>query len=182
MNAYAPGLKVLRRRHRCRRVLPIAGTVLVRSGETVQAQTAIAQTDLPGAVAPVNLAHLLGSPPTKSPGDDPCTRSDRLSGQEKSWPIGGSSAGFRRQCVSPVDGTIEAVSGVTGQVMLRGPSRPALVAAFLAGNVIEVLPREGAVIEADATFIQGIFGIGGEATVRSNRSVRQPPNRLWRRN
>jgi hypothetical protein len=36
------------------------------------------------------------------------------------------------------------------------------VRAYLSGRVVEVLPDEGCVIEAQATFIQGIFGIGGE--------------------
>ncbi|MCY2964276.1 MAG: hypothetical protein NT069_11690 [Planctomycetota bacterium] len=165
MNAYAPGLKVLHRcRHRCRRALPIAGTVLVRVGDTVAAQSAVAQTDLPGAITPVNVAHLLGIS-----GDEVA----RVMAQhpvgalvnigEKLAESSGIFGWFKRHCVSPVDGTVEAISRVTGQVMLRGPSRPVRVAAFLAGTVVEVLPQEGAVIEAEATFIQGIFGIGGEA-------------------
>ena len=34
--------------------------------------------------------------------------------------------------------------------------------AYLAGEVIEVIGEEGVVIQADVTFIQGIFGVGGE--------------------
>src|SRR5262249_38477812 len=39
---------------------------------------------------------------------------------------------------------------------------PVSVKAYLAGEVVEVVPIEGCLIEADVTFIQGIFGIGGE--------------------
>jgi transcription antitermination factor NusG len=61
-----------------------------------------------------------------------------------------------------VKGTIESVSSVTGQVIVRGAPIPVQVKAFLAGRVVEIVPREGCVIEAEVTFVQGIFGIGGE--------------------
>ena len=37
------------------------------------------------------------------------------------------------------------------------------VLAYLAGTVIEVIPNEGVLLEADVSVIQGIFGVGGEA-------------------
>jgi hypothetical protein len=57
---------------------------------------------------------------------------------------------------------IESVSRVTGQVILRGPPIPVEVDAFVSGEVVEVLPEQGAIIETTAAFVQGIFGIGGE--------------------
>jgi hypothetical protein len=70
---------------------------------------------------------------------------------------------FRSECKSKVAGTVESVSNVTGQVMIRGQRQPIELHAFLSGEVIDVIDTEGAVIEADVTFVQGIFGIGGEA-------------------
>jgi hypothetical protein len=55
------------------------------------------------------------------------------------------------------------VSAITGQVIVRGAPVPIEVLAYLSGRVVEVLPHEGCTIEADVTFVQGIFGIGGEA-------------------
>ena len=69
---------------------------------------------------------------------------------------------FKNACKSKVAGTVETISAVTGQIMIRGEPEPVQVGAHLSGRVIEVLPREGVVIEADVTFVQGIFGIGGE--------------------
>jgi hypothetical protein len=37
------------------------------------------------------------------------------------------------------------------------------VRAYLSGIVVEVLPKEGVVVEAVISLIQGIFGVGGEA-------------------
>jgi len=62
-----------------------------------------------------------------------------------------------------VAGTLESISGTTGQVILRGPPQPLRVLGYLAGEVVEVIPNEGVAIEADVTLIQGIFGVGGEA-------------------
>ena len=52
---------------------------------------------------------------------------------------------------------------MTGQLLLRGAPIPVEVRAFVTGQVVERLPGEGCVIEADVTRVQGIFGIGGEA-------------------
>ena len=46
--------------------------------------------------------------------------------------------------------------------MLRGAAIPVQVRAYLSGKVVEVLPKEGCIIENDVMFVQGIFGIGGE--------------------
>ncbi|MHC5113275.1 MAG: hypothetical protein ACYTGP_02460, partial [Planctomycetota bacterium] len=61
------------------------------------------------------------------------------------------------------EGTIETISGVTGQIIIRGAPIPVEVKAYLSGDVVEVIPDEGVVIEADVSFIQGIFGVGGES-------------------
>ena len=50
--------------------------------------------------------------------------------------------------------------------------------AFLAGKVVEVIPNEGVVIEADITYIQGIFGIGGEAYGKLRMACADPKEEL----
>jgi hypothetical protein len=37
------------------------------------------------------------------------------------------------------------------------------VRAYVEGEIVEVLPGEGVVVESDVAFVQGIFGVGGEA-------------------
>ncbi|MBI4007630.1 MAG: hypothetical protein HY354_03940, partial [Planctomycetes bacterium] len=56
------------------------------------------------------------------------------------------------------------ISTVTGQVLFREPPRPVEVRAYIDGKVIEVITNEGVAMESFATFVQGIFGVGGEAT------------------
>ena len=63
---------------------------------------------------------------------------------------------------SPIDGTIDSVSTVTGQVLLREPPRSLDLLGYIDGRIIEVHPKQGVTVETACTLIQGIFGIGGE--------------------
>jgi hypothetical protein len=69
---------------------------------------------------------------------------------------------FKTTVTSPAAGTVESVSTVTGQVILRQPPRPVEVLAYLDGTVAQVFPGEGILVETCGAFVQGIFGIGGE--------------------
>jgi hypothetical protein len=162
--AYAPGLKVLgRTRHRVKRLLPIAGEVLVTVGQRVEARDAIARASLPGEVTPLNVANLLSCQPADVPGCLLRSVGERVEAGEVIARTKGIFGLFKSECRCGVAGTIEAVSGATGQVMVRGEAQPVVVDAYVGGSVVEVLPGEGAVIEADIALVQGIFGIGGEA-------------------
>mgnify|MGYP002624566750 CR=1 FL=1 len=163
-HAYTPGLKVSsRERHRARRLLPISGEVLVEKGDAVKARDTVARTFMPGDVTPVNLANALSVSPSDVPGCLLKREGDRVEVGELLARSKGIFGLFKTEYRAKVGGTIETASSVTGQLIIRGEPRPIEVAAYLAGNVVEVIPQEGVVIEADVTFIQGIFGIGGEA-------------------
>lgn len=161
--AYTPGLKVSAHvRHRARRTLPITGEVRVKVGEHVHPQQVVAETFMPGEVTPLNMASLLSIPPADVPECMLRKEGDRISIGDALARTKGIFGLFRSEYASKVEGTIESISSVTGQVIVRGEPLPLQVHAYLAGSVVEVLPGEGCVIEAVASFIQGIFGIGGE--------------------
>jgi hypothetical protein len=69
---------------------------------------------------------------------------------------------FRTPLISPKTGTIEILSEVTGQLIIREPPIPVEMKAYIAGQVSEVLPGEGVKVKTPAALVQGIFGIGGE--------------------
>ena len=161
--AYTPGLKVSPHiRHRCKRILPIQGEVLVKEGEKVSARDIVAQTFMPGDITPLNLANLLSLPPAdvsecllKSEGEaiavgDVLARTKGIFGF------------FKSEYKAKVAGTIESISKVTGQVIVRGEPLPVQVSAYMSGVVTKVIPNSGIELEADVAYIQGIFGIGGE--------------------
>ena len=161
--AYAPGLTVTAfTHHRARRVLPIPGDVLVHAGERVEARQVVAQTFIPGDITPLNLAKLLSLQPSEVPGCMLRREGDAVSPGEVIARTKGIFGRFKQDYIVPVAGTIESISAVTGQVIVRGAPLPVDVKAYLAGTVEEVIAGEGCVIEADVALVQGIFGVGGE--------------------
>jgi len=162
--AYTPGLKVARGTTLTRsRRLPLPGTITVQQGQKVSAETIVARTDLPGQVRSLNVASILGIQPEEIHQNMLKKEGDSITKDE----VIGSSKGlfglFKSQCKSPIDGTVESISKITGQVMLREPQIPVEINAYVDGQVSEIIPNEGVVIQAYGVFIQGIFGVGGES-------------------
>ena len=163
--AYSAGLTVtdniiLRKE----RILPLKGDVLVKKGDKVRGEDVVAETLLPGKVLPFNLANKLGVTPAQleqfiliKPGDK--ITKETILAQNKG--LFGTGL-FKSVVYSPVEGEVENISAVTGQVLLREPRIPVQVKAFLDGIVTEVMEDEGVIIENKSAYIQGIFGIGDE--------------------
>ncbi len=178
-HAYTPGLKVSRLTWiRKERRLPLKGTVLVEKGARVKAEDVVARTELPGNVVPINVAGMLSVPPEdlkhlmlKKEGD----------AVKKGEPIAMSKGFFglfKSTVTAPTDGIIESISYITGQVILREPPVPVEVIAYLDGEVVEVIPDEGVVVQTKGSFIQGIFGIGGERIGTLRVAVDSPDQEL----
>ena len=70
---------------------------------------------------------------------------------------------FKSNVKSPVAGTVESISDVTGQVVIREAPLPVEIDAYIQGSVDEIIENEGVVIKSKGAFIQGIFGVGGES-------------------
>ena len=162
-HAYTPGLKVSKGMTiRKERRLPLEGEVLVGVGDNVRADEVVAKADLPGNVQLVNIANLLSVPAndvdeytTKKVGEG--IEKDEILAETK-----GIFGLFKSQVRSPISGMIENISNVTGQVILREPPIPVEVRAYVDGSVTDIAGNDGVTVETYGTYIQGIFGIGGE--------------------
>ncbi len=160
---YTPGLKVTPKTiWRTQRRLPLRGEVLVEVGQQVTAQQPVACTLLPGDVAPCRVAQQLGVSPSALPKLITRQLGQSITQGEVLARSPGLFGLFPRQVLAPITGTVEAISRVTGQVMLRSPAAPLDLLAYITGKVVEVFPNEGVAIEAEVSVVQGIFGIGGE--------------------
>ena len=164
-HAYTPGLKVSSRTiFRKERRLPLKGEVLVKVGDTIEAEDVIARTELPGNVQTMNVANKL----SVLPEDIERHMTVKLGGwADKDEIIAETKTFFglfTSRCRMPVGGTIESVSSITGQVIIREKAIPVEVNAFVDGKVVEVFENEGVLMETDASFVQGIFGVGGEVS------------------
>jgi len=162
-HAYTPGLRVAERaRIRKERRLPIAGQVLVEAGARVRAEQVVARTELPGDVATINVVNQLAISPSELPRlmlkreGEAVARGEPLAETQPfiKW--------FKRTVRSPVDGTVESVSSITGQVLIRMAPRRVELTAYVDGVVAEVFEGEGVAVETTGALVQGIFGVGGE--------------------
>ncbi len=162
-HAYTPGLKVTDKILLTKnRILPLKGEVVVNKGDRVRPDDVIARTDLPGTVEPINVSNILGLPP-EDIGDAMLKKKGDRVEEGETFALSKSFFGlFKSECKAKIKGTIESISHVTGQVLLRGEPIPVTVKAYLDGEVVEVFEKEGVAVASWGSFIQGIFGIGGE--------------------
>jgi len=164
------------------RRLPLPGEVLVSKGERVSRDQVVAQTELPGDVVTMNLVNRLGVTAEELP---------RYMIKKEGEPISAGEAlaethplikWFKTVINSEVDGVVESISSVTGQVILRRPPTPVEVTAYVDGVVVEVL-ADGIKVEVEGALVQGIFGIGGECwgalhMVAANRNEDLLPDQI----
>jgi hypothetical protein len=161
--AYTPGLTIsadtiVRKVRR----LPLKGQVLVQVGDSVNPDTVVARTELPGPVTTVRVAERLGVEPRELPkyllkqvGDK--VQAGEVIAERKSF-----FGLFTSRVTSPITGTIDFISEATGNIGIRHLPTPVEVTAYLRGLVVDVLPEEGAVVATRGVFVQGIFGLSGE--------------------
>ena len=162
-HAYTPGLKVLQRTTVDKeRRLPLKGEVLVEAGKTVAPDDIVARTHLPGNVQMVNIANLLNIDAQDIAEVMLVDIGSEIKEGELLAETKGVFGFFKSSAVSPVDGVLESISDITGQVVLREVPIPVEIDAYMNGKVASVLEEEGVVVTANAVFIQGIFGMGGE--------------------
>ncbi|RME73905.1 MAG: hypothetical protein D6785_16510 [Planctomycetota bacterium] len=178
-HAYTPGLKVTKgTRLKRRRILPLRGEVLVSIGDRVKAHQNVAQAFLPGKVFPVNLANKFGVEPAEIPKYLLVKEGEKIEQGQLLFETPGIFGFFKSRYHSPISGTLEKVSKVTGQIMLREPPTPIRLKAYISGKIVEVLPQEGVVVETEGALIQGIFGIGGERLGKIVTPLSKPDQEL----
>ncbi|CAE6773490.1 hypothetical protein [Nitrospira defluvii] len=178
-HSYTPGLTVTERTTvRRRRMLPLPGSVLVQIGDAVRAHTAVARAELPGKVVPLNLANQLGIAPDEI--NDYLVKKEKDSVQKDDvlaenkpfikW--------FKTEIRSPITGTVESVSTITGQILLREPPRVLELRGYIDGTIADVHPEQGVTVETTCSLVQGIFGIGGETSGELVMGVKTPDQPL----
>lgn len=178
-SAYTPGLKIVARTlvEKDRR-LPLKGDVHVKKGDQVTAETVVASTNLPGNVFPVNIANMLGCEAREITDFLVKKEGDFLEKDDIIAETQGFFGFFKTFVRSPIKGTVESLSTVTGQAILREPPIPVEVYAYVDGVIDDIYPEEGVKVNTAATFIQGIFGIGPEVIGDLKMAVNSPSDVL----
>lgn len=137
------------------RLLPFPGKLLIRKGQHVSASDAIAESMLESEHMLIDVARALGVGVERADRLIQCRVGDQLSeGDLIAGPIGF----FRRLLRSPVSGKVILVG--SGQVLIEKSSQPYILRAGMPGEVVELIPDRGAVIETTGALIQGLWGNG----------------------
>lgn len=161
--AYTPGLKVKKSMSiRKTRILPLPGEILVKKGDDVDFSTVVARTEAPGEPYIIEATNIMGMQPEELPRYVVKKVGDKV---KKGESVAQWIAFFglvKKIAASPADGIVESISDTTGRITVRGNPIPIEIKAYIPGKVVETIPREGVIIETNAAFIQGIFGIGRE--------------------
>ncbi len=180
-HSYTPGLKVAKLTVVDKeRRLPIKGEVLAKKGDKVKADDIVARTELPGDVERLNLAGRLGMEPKEviESGVLKKQAGDKIEKGEIIAETKGFFGLFKTVVTSPITGVIESYSEITGQMTLRKPPKLVEVDAYINGEVVDIIEGEGVIVRSAATFIQGIFGIGGEVKGEIVVPVSSPADKL----
>lgn len=161
------------------RRLPIKGDVLVRVGDVVVPDQIVARAMLPGPLQTLKLAEKLGMEPKEAPEFFRLKIGDAIEkGQVVAESKGLFGKLFKQTVISDFTGTVESISEITGNVLIREPSVPVEIRAYIPGVVTDVLAEEGATVETHGAMVQGIFGVGGERTGAIRVAVSGPDKPL----
>ncbi|QOR34133.1 hypothetical protein IMX26_11595 [Clostridium sp. 'deep sea'] len=80
--------------------------------------------------------------------------------------------------LSPARGTIERIDTRKGKVFIRRPYSPVNLFGYISGEVKEVTPQYGAIIETPACYIEGVFGVGNETYGELEIVVKSPADKI----
>ncbi len=178
-SAYTPGLTVsesivVRRTRR----LPIKGEVLVQVGQAVTPEDVVARAMLPGILQTLKLAEKLGVEPKEVPELFRLNAGDPIEKGQAVAETKGLFGLFKNAVTSDYQGTVESVSPISGNVLIREAPIPVDVSAYVRGTIADVLPQEGAIVETHGAMVQGIFGVGSERTGTIRVAVASPEEPL----
>lgn len=174
-HAYTPGLKVKRSMIVSKeRRLPVPGKVLVKEGENIDNTKIVAEAFVRGDPYLLKITTTLGGDPREIWSYVIKKEGDHVKKDDVVAQYIGFFGLIKKFVRSPIDGTVESVSDSTGRVIVRGDPIPVYVDAYIPGKVAKVNPREGVIIETQAAFIQGIFGICGETYGKIKVKVDSP--------
>lgn len=140
------------------RKLPCAGRVLVSEGDQVNAGDIIAEASLPSRMILLDIATGLGVSPDEVKAYLVRSIGDCL---EQGDIIAQFDGTLSRLVRTPADGRL--VDVINGQAVVAAGELPLQVKAGMTGNVAQVIPEFGAMLQTRGSLLQGVWGNGGIA-------------------
>ena len=150
---------VLRRR----RELAVPGTARVAVGEQVSVDTVVVRGEIPGEIVTVSPSESLGVPFDARlraaylvREGDAVTSGQVLVRQKHLFGL------VQATVESPIDGSISFITHDYGRIGIQYPARAVERRAYLGGVVVGIEQGGAVELECVASFVQGVFGVGGE--------------------
>jgi hypothetical protein len=138
------------------RMLPVKGHVLVGSGAHVNANDVVAEAYQPGQHIILDIRRMLNIRRI----EDAHQQIRYKPGEkvEKGDILAQVNGLIPRVVRAPAEGKVKGI--YRGQIILETPGSKIELIAGISGNVTEILPDRGLVIEADGALLQGVWGNG----------------------
>ena len=146
---FTPAIHVHRRR-----ILPAAGTVMVRQGQRVNADDIIAEAILPTRHVLLDVVRSFGLSGPKAAESLIQRKVGETLGEHDI--IAETGGLFSRVIRTPAPGKIMSIRN--GQVLIQTETKTIQLAAMYSGTISEVVAERGAVIETSGALIQGAWG------------------------
>ncbi len=160
------------------RRLPIKGEVVVQVGQAVGPDDLVARALLPGLLQTIKFTERFGVEAREIRNFLPIKEGEPI----KKGDLLAETKGFlgfgKTRIESDYDGTVESISEVTGNILVREAPIPVDIKAYIQGTIAEVVPDEGAIVETRGAMVQGIFGVGGERNGKIRVAVASPDKPL----
>lgn len=136
------------------RALPVSGRVLAKVHQSVTATDVMAETTRSGSHIIIDVRRSLGMARI----DQAEQLIQRRVGEklQKGDVIAEGGGLLPRTVRTPIDGEVVMISA--GRVFIEVPGAPVTVQAGMAGEVIEIIPERGVVIETTGALLQGVWG------------------------
>lgn len=135
------------------RMLPVEGEVLVSVGERVGSGDIVARANLTTQHIMLDAARALGLSPERAGNLIQRNVGERV---EEGAIIAGRRGVGARQLRAPAEGTIAAIS--EGQILLQVSDQQSVLQARVPGEIVDVEPGRGVVIECVCAWVQGVWG------------------------
>ncbi len=162
-NVLTPGLQVLKSTKLKKiRELPIKGSVLVKVGDLVNGKQDVCRADLPGDLRILRIPERMGIEVEEVLAGLKIKEGQSIQQGDVICEHSGLFGLLKTTYDSPNTGIVEFITKKTGNIGLRLPSKPLSLNAYVDGKVVSIVEEKSVEIEVSGSYIQGIFGVGGE--------------------
>ncbi len=155
-----------------RRVLPVSGEILVHPGQTITAQTIVAQAETASNYQVIDVARQLGRSDIDMDEVLQVEPGEEVEANQLLASLAGGLSFFQRSVKAPVAGHVANIG--PGWILLETEWATTELSAFINGKVNRVVPNRGVILETTGAMIEAACGFGGETYGRLRRRVDSP--------